>query len=116
MREAVARSGQFGPPWFPSHEGPPLLASVCQLGSPMLPHIQARPAVPPGYNEGMTVRIKICGITTADDAEAVSELGADFIGLNFYCRSPRYINESGAADVLRALPSTVEPVALFVNE
>ena len=64
----------------------------------------------------MTVRIKICGITTADDAEAVGELGADFIGLNFYSRSPRYISQSRVADVLRAIPTSVEPVALFVNE
>ena len=40
----------------------------------------------------MTVRVKICGVTRADDAVASIEAGADFIGLNFFAPSPRYIS------------------------
>jgi phosphoribosylanthranilate isomerase len=64
----------------------------------------------------MTVRIKICGITTPDDAIAAAYLGADAIGLNFYPRSPRYITETQAREILRVLPPFVEPIGLYVNE
>lgn len=64
----------------------------------------------------MTVRIKICGITTPEDAIAAAQFGADAIGLNFYPRSPRYVTEAQAAEILRALPPFVEPIGLYVNE
>lgn len=62
------------------------------------------------------LRIKICGITTEEDALSAADLGADAIGLNFYPPSPRYIPADRAAHIVRALPPFVEPVALFVNE
>ena len=62
------------------------------------------------------MRIKICGITTAADAQEAALLGADAIGLNFYKPSPRNIDLSSAALILKALPPFVEPVGLFVNE
>jgi phosphoribosylanthranilate isomerase len=64
----------------------------------------------------MTVRIKICGITTPADALAAAHFGADAIGLNFYPRSPRYVTEAQAAEILRALPPFIEPIGLYVNE
>jgi phosphoribosylanthranilate isomerase len=64
----------------------------------------------------MTVRIKICGITTPEDAIAAAHFGADAIGLNFYPRSPRYVTEAQAAEILRTLPPFVEPIGLYVNE
>src|ERR1700693_3720188 len=59
------------------------------------------------YNARMTVRIKICGITTPADALASADFGADAIGLNFYPRSPRYVTEAQAAEILRVLPPFV---------
>src|SRR5438046_3021893 len=64
----------------------------------------------------MHVRIKICGITNPADAEQASALGADMIGLNFYAKSPRCVDEKMARSIVEALPAIVEPVALFVNE
>ncbi len=62
------------------------------------------------------VRVKICGITSAEDARTAALLGADALGLNFYSGSPRYIAPHVARDILRELPPFVEPVALYVNE
>lgn len=63
-----------------------------------------------------SVRVKICGITSAADAEAAANLGADAIGLNFFAGSPRCVSEERAAAIVRGLPPFVEAVALFVNE
>ena len=68
------------------------------------------------YDDVMTVRIKICGITTPADAALAAKLVADLIGLNFYLPSPRHISQTQAAAILSTLPRSVEPVALFVNE
>ena len=65
---------------------------------------------------GYRVRIKICGITNTADAEQAAVLGADAVGLNFYPRSPRYLNPAASFTILRALPAFVEPVALFVEQ
>ncbi|MSU76544.1 MAG: phosphoribosylanthranilate isomerase [Gemmataceae bacterium] len=64
----------------------------------------------------MRVRVKICGITTPEDAQSAAMLGADAIGLNFYAKSPRCIDAATARAIVSVLPVFVEPVALFVNE
>jgi len=60
-------------------------------------------------------QIKICGITSMDDALAVARAGADAIGLNFYPRSPRYIALDTAREIVAALPKEIVKVGLFVN-
>jgi len=57
------------------------------------------------------VRVKICGITTVDDALAAVEAGADGLGLNFV-GGPRCIKPASAEAIFRALPPFVTPVAL----
>ena len=60
-------------------------------------------------------RIKICGITSVDDALAAARLGADAIGLVFYPPSPRAVPLALATAIAHALPPFVSIVALFVN-
>jgi phosphoribosylanthranilate isomerase len=60
-------------------------------------------------------RVKICGITNPADAELAAKLGVDWIGLNLYPKSPRFIEEAAARAIALELPAQVEPVALFVN-
>jgi phosphoribosylanthranilate isomerase len=64
----------------------------------------------------MRLRIKVCGVTTVEDARAAAALGADAIGLNFYEGSKRHISPDAARPILRELPPFVEPVALYVNQ
>ncbi len=64
--------------------------------------------------ELLPMRIKICGITNAADAELAARLGADALGLNFYPKSPRFIEPAEATAVTRGLPATVTPVAVMV--
>ena len=61
-------------------------------------------------------RIKICGITRQQDAQAAAASGADAIGLVFYGASPRGVSAQQAAEIVAELPPFVSVVALFVNE
>jgi len=61
------------------------------------------------------VRVKICGITSAADAQAAIEAGANLIGFNFYPKSPRHISEDQAAEIRSQLPKKVKAVGIFVN-
>lgn len=62
------------------------------------------------------MRVKICGITSLEDARAAVEAGADMLGFNFYARSPRYIRPASARRIVEQLPSIVLTVGVFVNE
>ncbi len=63
----------------------------------------------------MRTRIKICGITRAEDARAAVQAGADALGFVFYPPSSRYVEAGQAASIIRALPPFITTVALFVN-
>jgi len=64
----------------------------------------------------MTVRVKICGLTTLEDAQAAADAGADAVGFVLYKDSPRQISADQAKDIIRRLPPFVTTVGLFVNQ
>jgi len=63
----------------------------------------------------MSVKVKICGITSVADGLAAVEAGADMIGLMFYEQSPRHITLPQAVEISRALSPYVMRVGVFVN-
>jgi phosphoribosylanthranilate isomerase len=62
------------------------------------------------------IRIKICGITTVEDARLAAELGASAIGLVFWPGSPRAVERRQAREIVAALPPFVTAVGVFVNQ
>lgn len=63
----------------------------------------------------MRTRVKICGITTPEDALLAARCGADAIGLVFYPPSPRNVSLEQAREILAAVPAFVTTVGLFVD-
>ncbi len=64
-------------------------------------------------------KIKICGITNLEDAKAASKLGADYLGFIFYKRSPRYIGEDKAKNIISQIKKSNKDIkfaGVFVNE
>lgn len=64
----------------------------------------------------MRVKLKVCGITSPADALQAIEFGADYLGFNFYPRSPRYLPPERAREIVEGLPERIIPVGIFVNE
>ena len=60
-------------------------------------------------------RVKICGITSIQDAHNVCAAGADSIGLVFYEKSPRNVSIAQAKEICDSLPPFVTCVGLFLN-
>ena len=64
-------------------------------------------------------KIKICGITSSEDAQMVAASRADAIGLNFYAKSKRFVELAEAQSILAAISesqSKLVTVGVFVNE
>jgi phosphoribosylanthranilate isomerase len=60
-------------------------------------------------------RIKICGVTTAEDAIACADLDADAVGVNFVPSSPRCVNEETARSIVRAVGERLLVVAVVAD-
>src|SRR5882672_3987805 len=63
----------------------------------------------------MNVKVKICGITSAEDALAAVDAGVDALGFMFYASSPRCLTRETAARIIQQLPPFVAKVGVFVN-
>ena len=63
----------------------------------------------------MYSRLKICGITNLDDALIVLEIGAHWLGFNFYPESPRYVDPVVAAKIIEEVKGLVECVGILVR-
>lgn len=61
------------------------------------------------------VSLKICGVTTRDDANRLLEMGVDALGVNFWPASKRYLAPDEAA-WLRDIEGRILRVGVFVNE
>lgn len=63
----------------------------------------------------MSVRVKICGLSTAETVETSVSAGADYLGFVFFPKSPRHLELQAANKLSRLVPSTIAKVALTVN-
>ena len=67
------------------------------------------------FSLNVRTRVKICGITRPEDADAAEQAGADAIGLVFYAPSPRNVTVEQAARIARRVPAFVTVVGVFVD-
>jgi phosphoribosylanthranilate isomerase len=61
------------------------------------------------------VKVKICGVVDPGNALLAVDLGADFLGLNFYRASPRYLSVERAREIADAVRGRVPLVGVFVD-
>ena len=61
------------------------------------------------------MKIKVCGLKFAENIEAVSALGPDYVGFVCYAPSPRYSGELDTQTV-EFIPASISKTAVFVNE
>jgi phosphoribosylanthranilate isomerase len=66
-------------------------------------------------NESL-IKIKICGITSMEDAEVAVSAGADALGFVLYKNSPRLADPAVVRRIVAGLPPFVLPIGVFVNE
>ena len=66
-------------------------------------------------NNNNITAIKICGLTSVENALEVAESGVSAIGLVFYPESPRNVSLDIAKNIVDSLPPFVSAVGLFVN-
>lgn len=61
-------------------------------------------------------QIKICGLKTIEDVDAVNEFNPDYIGFIFVSDRKRYIEPDKAYELKKALNPSIKAVGVFINE
>ena len=61
------------------------------------------------------IRIKMCGLRTAEDVAAAAAAGAQYVGFVFFDRSPRKVTYAEASSLALATPDGIAKVALTVD-
>jgi len=61
------------------------------------------------------MRVKICGLTQAQQAVAIADLGATALGFICVSSSPRYIKPQQIQHICTQLPPSVDRIGVFVN-
>ncbi len=62
------------------------------------------------------MKIKVCGITDADQMKELDAMGVDYAGMIFYDKSPRYVLPMLRSKTLLAQQLLLQKVGVFVNE
>jgi phosphoribosylanthranilate isomerase len=63
----------------------------------------------------MSLRVKICGITRADQAQAIARLGANALGFICVQKSPRYVSAGQIQQIQADLPAQVARIGVFMD-
>lgn len=61
------------------------------------------------------MKVKICGVTTPDAAVAIAEAGSDYLGINFFPKSPRFVDTERARAIGTAVGDRATRVVLLVD-
>jgi indole-3-glycerol phosphate synthase/phosphoribosylanthranilate isomerase len=108
LREAGYHAFLIGEHLMLSPDPAVALDSLIRLSSPRrLPGLLPR--------GGRPVAVKICGITSVEDALMAAEAGASAIGMVFWPGSPRAVDVARARAIAQALPPFVLRVGVFVD-
>lgn len=63
----------------------------------------------------LDIRVKICGLRSLADLQAVAQAGAAYFGMNFFPPSPRYVTLAQGRELALAAPAGLAKVALTVD-
>jgi phosphoribosylanthranilate isomerase len=61
------------------------------------------------------VKVKICGVRTREIVDTAVDAGADYVGLVFFPKSPRFVEPGAAREVAEAASGRIETVAVLVD-
>lgn len=61
------------------------------------------------------MRIKVCGMTNAEQVQQLDEMGVEFCGFIYYPKSPRYVFKYMPASSIRKIKGGINKVGVFVN-
>jgi phosphoribosylanthranilate isomerase len=62
------------------------------------------------------MKLKVCGIKDPENIKQLIDIQLDYIGFIFYPKSKRYVVNSLQSEIVRAIPSSINKVGVFVNE